>query len=119
MGISCFPHRMPQQRIRRQLKQACENANQGFTLIEVLVALAVFSMAATYLVATFVNALEARERGLSPNALYDDIRAVRMQLLLEPNLENAEDGGDYPTLNQGEARWEAKIEATEVVDLFR
>ena len=99
--------------------QADRKASSGFTLIEALVSLAVFSMAATYLIATFVSALEARERGLSPNNLYKDIQAVRMQLLLEPNVEAAEDGGDYPTLHQGEARWEAEIDPTEVVDLFR
>lgn len=92
---------------------------RAFSLIEVLIALAVFAMASTYLMATFVNALQARERGLTPDFLYDDIKAVRMQLLLEPNREDAEDGGDYPTLHQGEARWEAEIEPTEVIDLFK
>ncbi|MGB0744796.1 MAG: PulJ/GspJ family protein [Opitutales bacterium] len=91
----------------------------AFSLIEVLIALAVFAMASTYLVSTFVNALTARERSVSNDILHADIQAVRMQLLLEPNLEDAEDGGDYPTLNHGEARWEARIEPTEIVDLFQ
>jgi hypothetical protein len=41
-----------------------------------------------------------------------------MQLLLEPNLEDAEDGGEFETFSAGEAEWEAVIEPTEVVDLF-
>jgi prepilin-type N-terminal cleavage/methylation domain-containing protein len=90
----------------------------AFTLIEVLIALTVFAMAATYLTSTFVNALTARERSVSDDLLHADIRAVRMQLLLEPNLEDAEDGGEYPTLNHGEASWQALIEPTEIVDLF-
>lgn len=91
----------------------------AFTLIEVLVALAVFAMAGTYLMSTFVNALLAREKSVNTDILNADVRAVRMQLLLEPNLEDAEEGGEYPTLNNGEAVWEAAIEPTEVVDLFK
>jgi hypothetical protein len=83
-----------------------------------LIALTVFAMAATYLTSTFVNALTARERSVSSDLLHTDIQAVRMQLLLEPNLEDAEDGGEYPTLHHGEASWEARIEPTELVDLF-
>lgn len=90
----------------------------AFTLIEVLIALTVFAMASTYLMSTFVNALSARERSVGDDVLHADIQAVRMQLLLEPNIEDAEDGGDYPTLNHGEARWQAFIEPTELVDLF-
>jgi hypothetical protein len=48
-----------------------------------------------------------------------DIRAVRMQLLLEPNLEDAEDGDEYETVHSGEASWEAQVVPTNVVDLFQ
>lgn len=93
-------------------------AAAAFTLIEVLIALTIFAMASTYLTSTFVSALTARERSVGNDLLHADLRAVRMQLLLEPNLEDAEDGGTYPTLNHGEASWQAVIEATEIVDLF-
>lgn len=92
--------------------------HSAFTLIEVLIALTVFAMASTYLMSTFVNALTAREQNVSEDLLHADIRAVRMQLLLEPNLEDAEDGGEYPTLSHGEASWRARIEPMEIVDLF-
>ena len=61
----------------------------GFSLIEVVVALAIFAMAAVVLTETFVNALLAREKGASNDARNRDIQAVRMQLLLEPNREVA------------------------------
>lgn len=91
----------------------------GFTLIEVVVALAIFAMAAVVLSDTFVNTLLAREKGLSNDVYHRDIRAVRMQLLLEPNREEAEDGGTYETLSNGSANWKAEIEPTNVVDLFQ
>lgn len=90
----------------------------AFTLIEVLIALTIFAMAGIYLMSTFVNALTARERSVSDDLLHADIQAVRMQLLLEPHLEDAEDGGQYPTVNHGEASWRAVIEPMEIVDLF-
>ena len=94
-------------------------AFRAFTLLEVLIAAAIFGLAGIYLMSTFVNALTARERSVSNDVFNADIQAVRMQLLLEPNLEDAEDGGEYPTLNHGEASWQAEIEPTQIVDLFK
>jgi general secretion pathway protein I len=91
----------------------------GFSLVEVLIALAIFAAASTVLVSAFASAMLARDRSEGNDLLHTDIRAVRMQLLLEPSLEAAEDGGDYPTLNHGEANWQAAIEPTEIVDLFK
>jgi general secretion pathway protein I len=91
----------------------------AFSLIEVLIALAIFAAASTVLVSAFAEAMLARDRSVGNDLLNTDIRDVRMQLLLEPDLEAAEDGGDYPSLNHGEATWRAVIEPTEIVDLFR
>ena len=91
----------------------------GFSLIEVVVALALFAMASVVLTSTFVNALLAREHGQSNDIRNADIRAVRMQLLLEPNIEDAEDGDRYETLENGTAPWEATIEPSNVIDLFQ
>ena len=103
---------------QQQPKTANTQRTAAFTLIEVLVALAVFAMAGTYLMATFVNSLTARERSVSNDLYHADIQAVRMQLLLEPNLDDAERGGRFSTLNHGEASWQADIRPTEIVDLF-
>lgn len=103
---------------RRLEPEHRKSSKVAFTLMEVVIAAALFGAAATVLTSAFVNALLARERGVSNDLLNDDIRAVRMQLLLQPNIEDAEDGGDYETPNSGEARWEAAIKPTEVVDLF-
>lgn len=96
-----------------------KHSRSGFSLIEVVVALALFAMAAVVLSDTFVNALLARERGVSNDARNRDIRAVRMQLLLEPNRDMAEEGGAYVTLSNGSANWQSEIEPTNVIDLFQ
>jgi general secretion pathway protein I len=101
------------------LRSAHYSTSKAFSLIEVVVALALFSMAAVVLSSSFVNALLAREKGRSNDIRDADIRAVRMQLLLEPNLEDAEDGEQLETLSNGEASWSAMIEPTDVVDLFQ
>ena len=91
----------------------------AFTLVEVLIAVAIFAMAASVLMSAFVNALLSRESVAKYDLLNADIRAVRMQLLLEPNLEDAKDGNEYETVHSGEASWEARVEPTDVVDLFQ
>ena len=94
-------------------------AVRGFSLIEVVVAVALFAMAATVLTSSFVNALLARERAATNDRYEADLTIARRQLLLEPNREDAIDGGFVPTLHNGEARWSAEIRPANVVDLFR
>ena len=107
------------QAVRPFPRSARNCSTQGFSLIEVVVALALFAMAAVVLSSSFVNALLAREKVVSNDMRNADIRAVRMQLLLQPKLEAAEDGDRYQTLHNGEADWRAQIEPTNVVDLFK
>lgn len=93
--------------------------NRGFTLIEVVVALAIFAGAAAGFTMTFIQIITARERSVGNDLLDADLRAVRMQLLLEADIEEAEDGGELDTLSNGEAIWSASIEPTNVIDLFK
>jgi general secretion pathway protein I len=91
----------------------------AFTLVEVLIAVAIFAMAASVLMSAFVNALLSRESAVQYDLLNADIRAVRMQLLLEPNLEDAEDGDEYETVHSGEASWEAQVVPTTWSTFFK
>lgn len=111
-------HLAPDRKERRTFPLLHARTSKAFSLIEVVVALALFAMAAVVLSSSFVNALLAREKGLSNDLRNADIRAVRMQLLLQPNLDDAEDGDRYETLHNGDANWRATIEPTNVVDLF-
>ena len=91
---------------------------QGFTLVEVILAIALFAMAAGILVEIVFNinfALEQLESQVNREA---DIRFVRRTVLAIADREKLEDGDEIRTLSSGNATWEAEIEETEVVDLF-
>ena len=91
---------------------------KGFSLIEVLIALALFAIASNIIGSAFINALLSRERN-NDNS-YRDIatQTARKQLLLEKNIDDAEDGGSVETLELGEVDWYAEIIPTDMVDLF-
>ncbi|WPJ94668.1 type II secretion system protein [Coraliomargarita algicola] len=113
------PTHCPRSTWSRGSRDHSHQRRAAFTLVEVLIAVAIFAMTSSVLMSAFVNALLARESAANYDLLNADIRAVRMQLLLEPNLEDAEDGDEYETLNCGEASWQAQITPTNVVDLFQ
>ena len=91
---------------------------KGFSLIEVLIALALFAICSNLITSAFINALLARERNSASD--YHDIAidTVRRQLLLEKNLKDAEEGGTLTLLEKGEATWTVEIHPTEIIDLF-
>ena len=103
----------------KQSNESISKNRHGFSLIEVMVAVALFAAASGVLTSAFVNALLAREHSQNNSLRADDIRAVRLQLLLEANRDEAEDGGDFETIHSGLARWKCSIEESEIVDLFK
>lgn len=95
-------------------------ARRAFTLLEVLLALALFSVAGLVLAAAYTNVLNNVEKVKLDQALEDELALVRAQVLLQPELEEVERGGDLPTLNYGAARWRATVTPSErIADLFR
>lgn len=91
----------------------------AFTLIEVLVSLAIFALAAVVLGTTYVNVLTGYEAVAKRNEHEQDLRLVRAALLGEPDRKKAEAGGELALPDNRVARWEAKIEESEVADLFQ
>ena len=91
----------------------------GYLLIEVLVALAIFGLAATYLVSSsFVAARTIRE--LKDTRERDqDLRWVRSEILSQPDLEKLEDGDEIETLSLGSVRWDSEVELTNVLDVYK
>jgi len=91
---------------------------KAFTLIEVLVALAIFALAAVGLGAAYSNVLLSRvalkEKGLGE----EDFARCRAAMLETANFADVEKGGDVYLPDDRMARWKGKIEPTTVTDLF-
>lgn len=94
-------------------------ASSAFTLLEVIVALAVFALAAVVLGSAYVNVLTAYEIAGRSNQTDEDVRFARAQLLAEPDHDKAEQGGDFSALGSRTVKWHATIEPTATADLFR
>ncbi|TVR50723.1 MAG: prepilin-type N-terminal cleavage/methylation domain-containing protein [Puniceicoccaceae bacterium] len=92
---------------------------RGFTLMEVLVAVALFTFAVTVFAAAYINVLTGLERVKADHILERELAWVRQQLLVEGSREEVERGGDIATAQLGQAVWRATVEETEVADLFR
>lgn len=95
-----------------------QKRNSGFTLLEVLVAMALFFMAVTYFSMTYLNTLMAMEGMRVNQGLEQDMATIRQQVLLLADVEEIEEGGNVVTGEHGLARWTVEYEPTEVADLF-
>jgi general secretion pathway protein I len=103
--------------VKKRIQQA--RRRSAFTLIEVLVALAIFALAAVVLGATYVNLLRTHAALRERDGSGDDIQWARDLLLVEPDRQAAERGGDIVLPDGRAASWRATIEPTEVSDLFQ
>ena len=91
---------------------------RGFTLIEVLMSLAIFALAAVSLGAAYSNVLMGRLALKQDEQRLDDIARCRAALLETPGFDDVEAGGEIHLPGDRTARWKGKIEATSVSDLF-
>jgi general secretion pathway protein I len=93
--------------------------HRAFTLVEVLVSLAIFSLAAVVLGTAYVNLLENYHAMQAWTAGKDELAFARAGLLVEPDRQHAERGGEVALSAGGTLRWEAKIDEAALPDLFR
>lgn len=91
----------------------------GFTLIEVLVALALFALASGILVTSALNAVRATEAVRSDSDQEQLFRFMLRSIIAIEDREELEDGGDWKLPDESQADWEAEVEDTEMVDLFK
>jgi prepilin-type N-terminal cleavage/methylation domain-containing protein len=92
--------------------------SRGFTLLEVLIALMVFVMAAVVLGSSYVNVLNGYDLAQRANERNEDVEFARAQMLAEPDHDKAEQGGEFDSANSRHISWHAQINTTETADLF-
>lgn len=94
------------------------SATKGFTLIEVLVSLAVFALAAVVLSAAYLNVLSSYQAAARRQQSDEDWRWVRAAVLTEPERVKLEQGGQVALPGGRNVPWTVEIEPTEIADLF-
>jgi general secretion pathway protein I len=92
---------------------------RGFTLLEVMIALAVFALAAVVLGATYVNILNSYHVVNRDNTRDEEVRFARSLLIAEPDRTKAEEGGDFEASSGGRVSWRAEIEPSSIADVFQ
>ncbi|MBE7538730.1 MAG: prepilin-type N-terminal cleavage/methylation domain-containing protein [Opitutaceae bacterium] len=93
-------------------------SRQGFTIIEVLVALAILALAAIVLGSSYANVINSyfvMKKSVRAEA---DFGFARSMLLAEPDLKKVEEGADFATMDGHRVRWSATVEPTTIADLF-
>ncbi len=91
--------------------------SHGFTLLEVLISLLIFVMAAVVLGSSYVNVLNGYDLAQRANERHEDIEFARAQLLAEPDHDKAE-GGEFDSANGRHVSYHAQIDPTQTADLF-
>ena len=94
-------------------------SSHGFTLIEVLISLAIFALAAVVLSAAYLNIISSYSSMGERQQAQEDWKWLRLTVLSEPDKKKVEDGGRLALPNGEQLVWSAKIEPTDVADLFR
>ena len=90
----------------------------AFTLLEVLVALALFAMAAVVLGGAYLNVLNGYEVAKRATVSNPDLEFARATLLAQPDFNLAQQGAEFDAADGRHVKWSAAIEPTTVADLF-
>lgn len=101
------------------MSSASSRSARAFTLIEVLVSLAIFALAAVVLSVAYLNVIGSYRTMGSRHEAQEDWKWVRSVVLAEPEREKVEEGGQLSLPDGRQVTWSAKIEQAGVADLFR
>jgi general secretion pathway protein I len=98
---------------------AGDRSRRGFTLLEVLVGIAILAMAAVVLGAAYVNTLGAHEAVARRAAAGSGMDYLREVIFNETERTKVEEGGHLALPDNRQMDWEAVIEEAPVPDLFK
>ncbi len=91
---------------------------RAFTLIEVLISLAIFALASVVLAAAYLNVLGGYQAVARRQQGEEEWKLVRSVVLSESDRQKVEAGGRLQLSDNSTMRWTATIEGTAVADLF-
>ena len=91
----------------------------AFTLIEVVISIAIFAIAAVMLGSAYVGVLESYEAASKGRQRDEDMRFARQLLLAESDVKKATEGADFETPDHRRVRWSSTITPTAMPDLFQ
>lgn len=94
-------------------------ARRGFTMLEVLVGIAILALAVVVLGAAYVNTLGAHAAVAQRATAGAGMDYLREVVLAEAEREKVEAGGRMPLPDDRHLSWETTVEAAAVPDLFR
>ncbi len=92
---------------------------RGFTVIEVMLALALFGVAVTTFTAAYLNIINSIASVQVDQPFEQDMTMIRLAAFSNALIEDLEEGGEVHTGSHGEAAWRVEYEPTLVADLFK
>jgi general secretion pathway protein I len=101
------------------MRTAILRPRRAFTLIEVLVSLAIFALAAVVLSVAYINIIGSYRTLGKHQQSEEDWKLLRAVVLTEADPKKVEEGGRISLPGGRQLNWTAKIEATDVADLFK
>src|ERR1051326_2786816 len=112
-----------QKLIRTRILHCAQNDRKyrrraAFTMIEVLVAIAIFAFMATILGMSYLNVLQGYESAARANQQTEDVAFARAQMLAEPDRKVIDEGGEFDSTNNRHVKWTATLASTQINDLF-
>ncbi len=103
---------------RRQTLTMRPHRHRAFTLIEVLISLAILALAGIVLASAYVNVLLAQETVLRRDERAPILRLIREELRAQSDRTLAEKWNPIVLPDGGQAKWRAVITPTTIADLF-
>ncbi|MCH6257514.1 prepilin-type N-terminal cleavage/methylation domain-containing protein [Puniceicoccaceae bacterium K14] len=91
----------------------------GFTMLEVVISLALFALGVSVLSSAYINVLNSLDRLQVDQHLEQDMALIRRVALMIGEIDEFEKGGEVPTANYGMVEWRGEYEETLIADLFK